>query len=115
MAELFFLFLLPYPRICSSFFSPAPDKPPSSHRRTPLEKFGKRLEFSSSFLVKSQDLRLRIFPLNPENPGSALLFSPVRRLLCGWEILGLFLNFDRFPVSFLLPCRRPFPNLQLLF
>ncbi|GKV49201.1 hypothetical protein SLEP1_g55964 [Rubroshorea leprosula] len=29
----------------------------------------------SSFLVKSQDLRLRIFPLNPENPGSALLFS----------------------------------------
>ncbi|GKV13557.1 hypothetical protein SLEP1_g24552 [Rubroshorea leprosula] len=42
----------------------------------------------SSFLVKSQDLGLRIFPLSPENPGSALLFSPVRR----WEILGIFLS-----------------------
>ncbi|GKV07120.1 hypothetical protein SLEP1_g18922 [Rubroshorea leprosula] len=35
----------------------------------------------SSFLVKSQDLGLRIFPLNPENSGSALLFFLVRRLL----------------------------------
>ncbi|GKV11401.1 hypothetical protein SLEP1_g22663 [Rubroshorea leprosula] len=33
---------------------------------------------------------------------------------CGGKLLG-FWNFDRFPVSFLLPCRRPFPNLQLRF
>ncbi|GLU03880.1 hypothetical protein SLE2022_210520 [Rubroshorea leprosula] len=55
----------------------------------------------SSFLVKSQDLGLRIFPLNPENPGSALLFSPVRRLLCGFEFLGIFRS-----VSFPCRCRR---------
>ncbi|GKV34848.1 hypothetical protein SLEP1_g43190 [Rubroshorea leprosula] len=60
----------------------------------------------SSFLVKSQDLGLRIFPLNPENPGSALLFSPVRRLLCGSEFLGIFrsVSFLQLAASFFFPC-----------
>ncbi|GKV49168.1 hypothetical protein SLEP1_g55932 [Rubroshorea leprosula] len=58
----------------------------------------------SSFLVKSQDLGLRIFSLNPENPESALLFSLVRRVLLG-------LNPSAFsaassPAEFLLLCRR---------
>ncbi|GKV48190.1 hypothetical protein SLEP1_g55016 [Rubroshorea leprosula] len=79
---------------CSSLSSPSSrfflSKPPKPPTFFPLEKPGGILMNFSSFLVKSQDLGLRIFPLNPENLGSALLFSPVRRLLCGFEFLGIF-------------------------
>ncbi|GKV13709.1 hypothetical protein SLEP1_g24696 [Rubroshorea leprosula] len=78
------------PRVSASAYLLPPDKPPKPPTFFPLEKPGEILMNFSSFLVKSQDLGLRIFSLNPENPESALLFSLVRRLLCGFEFLGIF-------------------------
>ncbi|GKV48272.1 hypothetical protein SLEP1_g55094 [Rubroshorea leprosula] len=51
MAELFFLFLLPYPRDLLFFFSTAPDKPPKPPTFFPLEKPGGILMNSLPFLL----------------------------------------------------------------
>ncbi|GKV24411.1 hypothetical protein SLEP1_g34025 [Rubroshorea leprosula] len=48
-----------------------------------LRKLVTKLGIFSFFLAQSQDLGLRIFPLNPENLGSALFFSLVHRVLLG--------------------------------
>ncbi|GKV46381.1 hypothetical protein SLEP1_g53368 [Rubroshorea leprosula] len=60
---------------------------------------------SPSFLFNNKIWGLRIVPLNPENPESAQLFSPVRRLPCGCEVFGLFLSRELLPPkSRQLPC-----------
>ncbi|GKV16336.1 hypothetical protein SLEP1_g26993 [Rubroshorea leprosula] len=51
MAELFFLFLLPYPRDLLFFFSPALDKPLKPPTFFPLEKPGGILMNSLPFLL----------------------------------------------------------------
>ncbi|GKV21399.1 hypothetical protein SLEP1_g31382 [Rubroshorea leprosula] len=92
-------------RVLLIFFFPVPCILPQA-ADIPLLRNWQKLAIFLLFSCSRTRFGLRNHPLCRRNPGSALLFSPVRRLLCGCEVFGLFLSRELLPQNPVSPHAR---------